>query len=226
MNSRVEPDVIWGPLSDRQEDRSGVVVDAGIHQAVGSGLDPGQDALGGQGVGEDNLDLLGGLLGRDDVLDPLARNQVFDHRHRHLGPGEVRRVVDPDRVGVVVDPVGEGLAHRTPRPRRSVEKQPLSSQDAPNGRGCDPDCLGVGAPMRQLAMRAVDLAPLVVERHDGRYLVIEQAMRRVAPGPAVAQLAQLTTLGPAVGPYLAELQFPTRSSPAPAGIGGGVEQVK
>ncbi len=80
--------------------------------------------------------------------------------------------------------------------------------------------------MRQLAMGAVDLAPLVVERHDLGHLVIEQAVHGAGPGASVGQLAEFTALGPAVGTNLAELPLPTGSPPAPAGIGGRIEQIE
>jgi hypothetical protein len=73
-------------------------------------------------------------------------------------------------------------------------------------------------------MRAVDLAPLVVERHDLGHLVLEQTVHGTAAGATVGQLAGRSPVGPAVGPDLAELQLPTRSPPAPAGVGGRIEQ--
>lgn len=77
--------------------------------------------------------------------------------------------------------------------------------------------------MRQLAVRAVHLAPLVVERHDGLHLLGQQTVHRAPTGATVSQLAELTALGPAIGPDLAELELPTRSPPAPAGLGGRVQ---
>jgi hypothetical protein len=65
-----------GPVvRHRQQDGSGLVVDAQLDQAVGSGLDLGQEPLGGKSISKDDLDLGGGLLDRDDVGDPLARDQ-------------------------------------------------------------------------------------------------------------------------------------------------------
>src|SRR6266568_2608179 len=106
MNSRVEPGVIWGPfVADGEQDRSGLVIDARVDPCVVvPGLEQVEQALGGQGVGEGELDLGGGLLSRDDLGEPLAGDQVLDDGHRHPGPGEVGRVVDPDRVGLVLGP--------------------------------------------------------------------------------------------------------------------------
>ncbi len=80
--------------------------------------------------------------------------------------------------------------------------------------------------MRQLAMRAVDLAALVVERHDLGHLVLEQPVRRAAPEAAVGQLAERTALCPAPGPGLTQLELSTRSPQAPAGVSGLVEEVE
>jgi hypothetical protein len=78
----------------------------------------------------------------------------------------------------------------------------------------------------ELAVRAVDLAPLVVERHDLGHLVLEQAVHGTAAGAPVGQLAGRSPVEPAVGPHLAEFQLSTRSPPAPAGISGFVEQAE
>ena len=78
--------------------------------------------------------------------------------------------------------------------------------------------------MGELSVRAVHVAPLVVERHDLGYLVVEQAVQRTASRGAVSQLAALSAPHPAVGPHLFELELTASAGEAPAGIGGGVEQ--
>ena len=85
MNSRVEPEVICGPLSET----ASRIGRAGRHRRVGStgrswrASMEVEEAFGIQCVGEDELDLGGGLLRRDDLGDPLARDQVLDDEHRH-----------------------------------------------------------------------------------------------------------------------------------------------
>ena len=74
--------------------------------------------------------------------------------------------------------------------------------------------------MRQLAMGAVDLAPLVVERHDNPHLVVEQ------PTGGIARRGSSPSSRPSARPHLAELELPARSPPAPTGVGGHVEQIQ
>lgn len=113
MNSRVDPDVICGPLSETAT--PGLVGDAEVDGAVGvPGVDQLEQPLPVERVGEPDLDLGGGLLDRDDGGQPLAGDQVLDDEHRHPGRGEVRRVVDPDAVGPVLGPVRERPAHAAP----------------------------------------------------------------------------------------------------------------
>jgi hypothetical protein len=76
----------------------------------------------------------------------------------------------------------------------------------------------------ELSVRAVHVAPLVVELHDLGHLVIEQAVQRAAAGGAVGQLAALSAPHPAVRPHLFELELTAGAGEAPAGVGGGVEQ--
>ncbi len=79
--------------------------------------------------------------------------------------------------------------------------------------------------MGDLAMGAVDLAPIVVQRHDLGHLVLEQAVGRAAPGAAVGQLTWLSAIDPTPGPALSELELSTRSPQAPAVVSGLVEEV-
>jgi hypothetical protein len=75
-------------------------------------------------------------------------------------------------------------------------------------------------------MRAVDLAPLVIESHDLGHLVIEQAVRRVAARRPVDQLAGRSTLLPPPGPQLTELEFPARTPMSPAGVDRVVQEAQ
>ena len=122
-------------VRDGEQDWPALVIDGGIDGGVGAGLDEFHQTLGDQGVGENDLDLGGGLLRAHDVGDPLAADQVLDHGEGGLGRGEVCRVVDPQLVGPVLDPLGEGLPDRRPRTCGWVQMEPLSSQDAPDRGG-------------------------------------------------------------------------------------------
>jgi hypothetical protein len=106
-----------GPVvGDREQDRPRLVVVGEVDAAVVvAGIDLVQEAFDLECGGERELDLGGGLLDRDDLGDPLARDQVLDDQDRHVRGREVRRVVDPHRVRGVGDPVRERLAHRPAR---------------------------------------------------------------------------------------------------------------
>ena len=80
--------------------------------------------------------------------------------------GEVRRVVDPDRVARVARPLRKRAPLGPPRPPRRPQNQAVCSQNAHHRRRRDPHPARVGAAVRELAMRAIDLAPLVKERQD------------------------------------------------------------
>ncbi len=73
--------------------------------------------------------------------------------------------------------------------------------------------------MGELAVRAVDLSPLVVERHDLGVLLGQQSVHRIAARGPVLQVMVAAPLGPAVGPHLAQLQLPARRPEAPPGVG-------
>ena len=63
MNSRVDPEVICGPLSDTaSRDRSGLIIGTDVHPSVVvAGIHGLQQPLGLQGVGEAQFDLGGGF---------------------------------------------------------------------------------------------------------------------------------------------------------------------
>lgn len=78
--------------------------------------------------------------------------------------------------------------------------------------------------MGQFAMGTVDLGPTRGRAPRWPHLIVDQAVGWVASRAAVGQLAELSALGPAVGPHLVDLELPARCPPAPAGAGGSVEQ--
>ena len=119
---------------------------------------------------------------RDELADPLAGDEVHDREHGVLrAAGEVRAVVDPDRVAAVVRPLRERLALRADA-SRALENQPVSSQNAPDGRRRDPHHVRVAAAVRELAMRAIDIAPSLEQLEDRGHLLgsADRAARRQA----------------------------------------------
>jgi hypothetical protein len=78
----------------------------------------------------------------------------------------------------------------------------------------------------ELSVGAVDVAPLVVKRHNRRHLVGQQAVERVATGGPVLQLAGGPAPHPPISPVLGQLQLEARPPKAPARLDGIVEQTK
>src|SRR5437867_2584375 len=119
-------------------------------------------------------------------------------------------------VGVPGRPKCSAMAHRAMNSRvePDVIWRPLaetanrSSQDPSHRGGRHPQPVEVGAPVGELAMRAVHVAPLVIEGDDLGHLVGHQAVHRTATRRPVGQLAGGSTLDPPVGAALAQLELP------------------
>ena len=79
MNSRVEPLVICGPLS-LTASRIGATrrIDGGAAQPALAGFEEPEQPFELERVGERDLNLRAGLLGGDDLADPLAGHEVHD----------------------------------------------------------------------------------------------------------------------------------------------------
>jgi hypothetical protein len=169
---------LWAIVGDCEQDRPGRVVHRRVDGPVLVGGDGSEQTFGIQCVGEAELHLGGGLLHADDLGNPLSGDQVLDSEHCHTRGGEVRGVVDPDRVGGVVDPVREGLTHRAAGPRTRPEILVCQEQHSPHAGRRDPDPTQVGAAVGQLAVTALDLTPLVEQRHDLGRLLGQQAVHR------------------------------------------------
>jgi hypothetical protein len=78
----------------------------------------------------------------------------------------------------------------------------------------------------ELSVRAVDVTPLVVERHDLGHLVVEQAVHGAAARRLVVEGPDAAPAHPAIGAGLAEIELRARPAKAPAGVGGSLEQVE
>src|SRR4051794_8672802 len=156
-NSRVEPEVICGPLSlTANSTGPGRVIDGRVGQPRVVGVDVVEQAFELERVREGELDLQAGLLAGDDLGDPLARDEVHDHRRvRVAAAREAGRVVDPDRVLGVGRPRRERLALRAPGPPRHLDPELMLGQHAADRGLRDPHDALVGAAVRELAMRPV-----------------------------------------------------------------------
>ncbi len=94
-----------------EQDRAALVIHGRVDEPVGAALERlVEQPLGLQRVGEHDLDLGRGLLGRDDRGQPLAGHQVHDHGDGDaVTATEMGRVIDPDAVLGIGDPSGERL---------------------------------------------------------------------------------------------------------------------
>ena len=80
--------------------------------------------------------------------------------------------------------------------------------------------------MRELAMRAVGLAPLVEQGEDLRGLLGEQPVHGCAAGALVVEGTALPTVQPSVGAAFGELQIVTGPPQRPSGLDSVVEKIE
>ena len=93
----------------------------------------------------------------------------------------------------------------------------LTSENAPHRRGRHPLPLQVRLPVGELAVRVVDLAPLVIEGHDLGHLVLQETVQCLT-GTAVGQLPVGPSLDPPIRPQFTQLQLPASSAKRPPGV--------
>ena len=80
--------------------------------------------------------------------------------------------------------------------------------------------------MRELAMRPIDLAPLIEQRDDRGALVGEQPMHRARARAVILEAAGFTALIPAPRPPLGELEILAHATMTPARPGRPVDQAQ
>lgn len=101
----------------------------------------------------------------------------------------------------------------------------MSSQNTPNGRRGDPHRVGVAATVRELAMRAIDLAPFLEQLEDRRLLLGAQTVQRGA-GLGVLQAIVRASAAPPPRPPLVQLEVPAGAAVLPAVGDGPVDQIQ
>lgn len=111
-------------------------VGQGPDQIVGGGrIGAGPQVLGFQRLGEGDLDLGRGLLGRAHSGHPLTRDDIDDRDRRPLRPGEVAEIVGPDPIRDLLQPVRPRLARDGLPGRIPGQYQALSVQHPLDRRG-------------------------------------------------------------------------------------------
>ena len=138
--------------------------------------------------------------------------------------GEMRAVVDPDRVAAVVRPLRERTTLRAD-PSRALQNQPVCSQNAADGRRRDPHRSRVAAAVRELAMRTVDLAPALEQLEDRGHLLGAQAVHRAAR-LAVAEAVGIAPAAPPPRPPLVQLEIDAGAAVLPAVGDGPIDQIQ
>ena len=108
--------------------------------------------------GEQQLHLSVGLLGREQVADPVAGDDVDDRVRDPLGAGEVGRVPDPDPV-LFPGNLGKRRLRRSRAEPLARQRDPVLERDPQHRGGRDEHAAGVAAAVRELAMRAIDPDP-------------------------------------------------------------------
>jgi hypothetical protein len=200
MNSLVDPEVICRcVVAHGQQDRPGGIIAGQVDGAVQAGGDLVHQPLGLQGLAEGSLDLDAGLLDRDDLTQPLARDQVFDRADRHPGAGEVGGVEDPQHPGPILDPVGERLAHAAGGAGQRPQPEALGRQDPLDAGRRHPHPAQIRATVGELAVGAVDFAPLMEQLDDLGDLLGQQPMDRTTARVAASTLGGTRPLSPNTG---------------------------
>ena len=136
------------------------------------------------------------------------------------------RVINPDTVRPVVGPLRKpcplrqaGLGQRTEVLVRHV-KHP------PHGGRRHPHPVQIRPAVREFAVRAVRLAPLVEQRQDLPLLRLQDAVHRAAAGALVGQLAVVPAHPPPVHPPDRDLQHPARPGEVPTRVQSVLDQVE
>jgi hypothetical protein len=189
MNSLVDPEVICrAVVAEGQQDRPAGVVTGGVDQAVLASLDQLEQPSASSASVTTTWTWVEVSSAEETSPSHVRRTRSPGHGHRDPRAGEVGRVVDPDRPWGVADPVGEWLTDAAPRPGQRPQPQPLRSEHAAHAGRRDPYPAEVAAAVGQLAVGAVDLAPLAEQRHDLGDLVGEQAVHGAAARRVVVEL--------------------------------------
>ena len=191
-----------------------------------AGFDQLQQPCSFEGVDEHHLHLRRGLLGGDELCDLLAGHEVHHREHRVPRTAvKTGHVVDPDRVAAVVRPFREWPALRTHDPARTLENQPVGSENTPDGGRGDTHQPEVAATVRELSVRPIDIAPSFEQLEDLGHLLRAQTMHRVAR-LAVIQAAAVTSASPSPRPALLQLQVAAGAAMLPATSNGLVDQAQ
>ena len=168
MNSLVEPELIWGPLSETAS-RIGREGSSRLRSTVPSARASISRRSPSASSASTRATWTWVEVSSEEttVVSHFLVTRVHDRHGRGLPTAlEVGRVVNPDRVLLVRGPLGKGLPGRGPDAPRPAQVQPVSSQNALDGGRRHPHPAEVGAAVGELAMRAVELAPLVGQLED------------------------------------------------------------
>src|SRR3954454_24006224 len=219
MNSRVEPEVICAPLSETAKStgrRSARSPDGSSVSARISSSSPSRSSA----LVNTAWTWTWVASGHSIVSTPLARDEVEDRQRARARGGKGAEVITPDLARAVVDPLrpGPGLG---PGPGRPVgQRSAVREQHPQHGRRRDPHASEVGAAVRELAMRAIDLAPLRRELEDRADLLRPERVHRPPARPAILQRAGGLARLPVARASLREPQHAARAPEAPTGARG------
>ena len=156
-----------------------------------------------------------GLLACEQVADPVAGDDVDDRVSDPLAPSEVGRVPDPDPVAFPPNLRKRGLCG--PRAERLAGQRNLVGKRHPEHRRRRHEHgAGIGAAVRELAVRAIDPPPRLDQIEDRLLLPLKQPVDRTATwivGPQACRLPQAGA--PAMRTHVLDLQHPARSGVRP-----------
>ena len=156
-------------------------------------------------------------------MDPAPGDDVDDGEGLPAGPAELGPVPDPDAVGFPGHELGPRGKHDGGPRRRFWQPDLVLCRHTPHAGGRDEDLADVGTPVGELAVRAVDEAPILDELQDRGLLPGEQGMHGSSSRSPVHEGAHVPEAGPpAVHPHVGDLQHSAGALMRPAGGDGAV----
>ncbi|MGH3800922.1 MAG: hypothetical protein ACRDTD_12430 [Pseudonocardiaceae bacterium] len=136
-------------------------------------------AIGHQGAGEDDLNPGGGLLRGDHGGQPVPRYHAHDRDRTPCAGAEMREIADPDHPRYQLSPLGPEpfrarLVRQTPG-----QVHPPGEKDTPHGELADIDQIQPATAVSELAVRQVDLTPLLGQLEHCGAVPAQQRVRRL-----------------------------------------------
>src|ERR671918_1258389 len=226
MNSRVSPEVIWGPRSDQATriGRRGSPWDRTKRSGVSSCIRFWSSSAWAKA----SCTWGGGQLGGEQVVDLVAGHDIDNGQAGPAAAAELGAVPHPDLVRCPADRLGPRQGEGRPLAEWRLGQLYLVFRgDSAHCGGSHEHLAHVAAAMRQFAVGAVNLAPFLDDLEDRVLLPGQQPVHRVAARNPVLEAAHLVQPGPPpMRPHVAHAQQSVGVGVRPAASRGVVDQLQ